>query len=65
MHPFQSALIYVFVSQAYSHNSSWRTTWIVLRGSGSHHRSTSGIGLETARHFLREGARIAITGNDP
>src|SRR6516165_1076036 len=26
---------------------------------------TTGIGLETARHFLREGAQLAITGNNP
>ena len=26
---------------------------------------TSGIGLETARHFVRAGARVAITGNTP
>jgi NAD(P)-dependent dehydrogenase (short-subunit alcohol dehydrogenase family) len=26
---------------------------------------TSGIGLETARQFLKEGARIAITGVNP
>jgi NAD(P)-dependent dehydrogenase (short-subunit alcohol dehydrogenase family) len=26
---------------------------------------TTGIGLETARRFLREGARVAITGSNP
>lgn len=26
---------------------------------------TSGIGLETARHFVAEGARVAITGKNP
>ncbi|WP_322015875.1 SDR family oxidoreductase [Paraburkholderia sp. J12] len=26
---------------------------------------TSGIGLETAKHFLAEGARVVVTGNNP
>ena len=26
---------------------------------------TTGIGLETARHFVREGARVAVTGKNP
>ena len=26
---------------------------------------TTGIGLQTAQHFLREGARVAITGSNP
>src|SRR3954451_20916260 len=26
---------------------------------------TTGIGLETAHHFLKEGARLAITGKNP
>jgi NAD(P)-dependent dehydrogenase (short-subunit alcohol dehydrogenase family) len=26
---------------------------------------TTGIGFETARQFLMEGARVAITGNNP
>jgi NAD(P)-dependent dehydrogenase (short-subunit alcohol dehydrogenase family) len=26
---------------------------------------TSGIGLETARHFLAEGASVAVTGTNP
>ena len=26
---------------------------------------TSGIGLETARQFLAEGARVAVTGTNP
>ena len=26
---------------------------------------TTGIGLETAREFIAEGARVVITGNNP
>jgi len=26
---------------------------------------TTGIGLETARHFIRDGARVAVTGRNP
>src|SRR4051794_6034162 len=26
---------------------------------------TTGIGLETARHFVREGARVILTGTNP